>query len=66
MRHCPYCNNDVIDGRCSNASQCDYKGPGLTTQERHDQYVAAGSPKLGDTTGEPRNNGWADGSFNQD
>jgi hypothetical protein len=60
VRHCPFCNNDVIKDRCT---QCDYKGPGLTTQQRTEEYKAWGSPKLGDMTGEPRNNGWADGAW---
>lgn len=56
-KHCPYCNNDVVDGRCT---YCDYKGPGLTTAERSEQNRGA---QLGDMTGEPRNNGWADGPW---
>lgn len=49
---CPLCNWEVVRGRCTNTvSHCDYKGAGVPPT------VLTPDMRLGDMTGEPRNNG---------
>ena len=52
MKYCPLCNWEIVNGKCTNTiSLCQYRGNGFYREP------IASNDRLGDITGEPRNNG---------